>query len=214
MAISVGKIAMKVKRRRTALAFKELQRLVPFVRRWKARWLQIRRDRVTQFIEDSLCQDVIYKLIVTWKSRVVNIQRLIRRWLQRRRAQKTLHLLSWNRVERVIRPSKPAEIPPLAVKMLLISDLLRCKMKEYVHLVSQWKVDCERMAALYAQRRLETLFEDQISVLRLPQKPRFPVLFSREEVLGLMAQADKKKSRWSRLAKDSRRHGLRGSGET
>lgn len=210
MAISVGKIAATVKKRRAARAFKELQRLLPFVRRWKVRWLQARRERVTQFIEDSLCQDVIYKLIVAWKSKIVSAQRLIRRWLQRRRAQKTLQLLSWNRTERGFKP-KQSEIPPLAVKMLLISDLLRCKMKEYVRLVSQWKAECEEITAVYTQKRLETLFEDQISVLRLPPKPRFPALFSRDEVLGLMVQADKKKSRWSRLAKDSRRPVFRDS---
>lgn len=213
MAISVGKIAAKVRKRRTERAFKELQRLVPFVQRWKDRWLKSRRERVVQFIEDSLCQDVIYKLIVTWKSRVVSIQRLIKRWLQRRKAQKTLQLLMWNRVERALRTTKQTEVPPLAVKLMLISDLLKEKLKDYVALVRQWQANCERIAEIYAQKRLETLLEEQISVLRLPSKPHFPVLISREEVLVLMVQADKKKSRWSRLAKGYRRQLPRGSEE-
>ena len=213
MAISVGKITAKVRKRRTEKALKELQKLAPLVQRWKDRWLKSRRERVAQFIEDSLCQDVIYKLIVTWKSRVVSIQRLVRRWLQRRRAQKTLQLLMWNRVERAFRTTKPTEVPPLAVKMMLISDLLREKMKDYVALVRQWQANCQQIAEIYAQKRLETLLEEQISVLRLPPKPHFPVLISREEVLVLMVQADKKKSRWSRLAKGFRRQLPRGSEE-
>ena len=204
MTISVGKIAAKVKEMRRKKAYQELKRLIPYVRRWKARWLRARREHITEFIEDSLCKNTIYKLIVTWKTKVMWAQRAVKHWLQRRKAQKILQLLMWCRVERALRTVKQLDTPPLAVKMMLITELMRSRMKDYVEKVGKWNKTCREIADSYAERRLETLLEEQMSVMRLPQKPRLPVIFTRDEVFFLMSQAEKKKSRWLRLAKGSR----------
>jgi hypothetical protein len=46
------------------------------------------------------------------------------------------------------------------------------------------------------------LLDEPLQSPKLPQKPKFPTLLAKAEIMHLMAKADKKKSRWGRMAKE------------
>lgn len=205
MAITVGKILVMVKRKRYKHAFAVIRRIAPFLMRWRRRHQVKMKERITEFLENSLSQDVFYKIIASWKARILSIQRIMRNWLSRRKAHKVLLTLQWAKVEATLasKAGKALEIPPTSVKFILISDFLKEKLKIHLFDVENWRAKCDSILLDHKNLRYEIL-DEPIKTPKLPKKPEFPTLLAKEEVMRLMAKANKKKSRWERMAKETK----------
>lgn len=203
MAITVGKIQVKVKRKRYKHAFSVIHRIAPFLMRWRRRHQVKMRERIAVFVETSLSQDVFYKIIASWKARLLCIQRIIRNWIWRRRAHKALLAAQWSRIETLLasKGGKPLDIPPISVKLLLISDLLKEKIKSHLFDLENWRSKCDSILTEHKNLQYE-LLDEPLKSPKLPQKPKFPTLLAKAEIMQLMAKAEKKKSRWGRITKD------------
>lgn len=205
MAITVGKIQVKVKRKRYKQAFSVIRRIAPFLMRWRRRHGVRMRERIAEFLENSLSQDVFYKIIASWKARILSIQRIMRNWLSRRRAHKVLLALQWAKMEAnlAVKAGKPLETPPNTVKLLLISDFLKEKLKIHLFDLENWRAKCDSILLDHKNLRYE-LLDEPIKTPKLPQRPEFSTLLAKEELMHLMARANKKKSRWDRMVKENK----------
>ena len=149
--------------------------------------------------------DIFYKIIVNWKRKVGIVQNAVRRWLERRRAFKLLLLQNWVVFEGKImqKLGKTGEVSPDSVKILLINDLLKRKIRAYLDEFEYWKSQCDSIVYRFETLQYE-VFEESVPLPSLPEKPKFPTLLTFDEVTELITKADKKRSRWTRIAKETR----------
>lgn len=67
-----GKTLRKAKQMRYSRLFKSLQPLKPYIRRWKSTRRHRFVELITDFLENSISRDVIYRLVTVWKQRVLS----------------------------------------------------------------------------------------------------------------------------------------------
>jgi len=222
MAISVGRICTILRKKRRNRAFVVLRKIVPFLARWRQNVRKKLVEKVAISLENCTALDTIYRLIATWKRKVVSIQRHIRQWLMQRRLHKQLIVKQWERSEvpsqtvknhktagYVIKEIRSETVVPETVKYLLAGDLLKEKIKVFLGRLQEWKSLCRDMKL---EHRLQQ--EDdpltQLPELKLPAAPRFSVNVTDTEMRELQQTAEKKRVRWDRMAKEGKKGRGRG----
>ena len=89
---------------------------------------------------------------------------------------------------------------PTAVKLVLVSELLKERVKQYSALRLEWKEQCRAIL----HKRAEMLDEDPLLHLppvEFPPAPGFVSMLSEQELAGLAVSAEKKRSRWERMTR-------------
>lgn len=216
MAISVGKICRKLRKKRRNVAFAVLKKLIPFLYRWRRQLRRKMLEKVATTLENCTAQDIIYRLIGTWKRKVVGIQRNIRQWLMQRRLHRQLMVKQWEKQEiptqsvknhkaagYVIREFKAENVVPEAVKYILAGELLKEKVRLFVGHLQEWQSLCKDMKVEYKMRQDEDPLL-QLPELEYPAAPRFSVNLSEAEIQELQRTAEKKRMRWERMAKEGK----------
>lgn len=66
-----GKTLRKAKQMRFSRLFRSLQPLKPYIRRWKSTRRRKFIEIITDFLENSISRDVIYRIVTVWKQRVL-----------------------------------------------------------------------------------------------------------------------------------------------
>lgn len=206
-----GKALLKAKKMRFCRLLQRLRPLRPYIRHWKANRRGKFIELVTDFLENSISRDVIYRLVTVWKQRVpstqiITIQRGVKDWQSTKEAQKTLLLLQWERWEDQFPKGLGVKQAPKRVKELLLSDILKRKGMEHVKNIEKWQETCRNLQ----KARKKAVKADPLAefpVLKLPPRPRFLLFLSPDELQTAQKAAEKKKSRWDRMAKPVRRKG-------
>lgn len=216
MAISVGKICSLLRKKRRNRAFAVLRKILPFLSRWRQGVRQKMLEKVTISLENCTALDTIYRLIATWKRKIVGIQRHIRQWLMRRRLHKQLIVKQWEAREMpsqtvknhkaagyVIKEIRSDIVVPEAVKYLLAGDLLKEKVKFHLSRLQGWKSLCQDMKSEHRLRQEDDPLA-QLPELKLPPAPLFTLNLTDSEMRELQQTAEKKRLRWDRMAKEGK----------
>ena len=215
LAICVGKISITVKTKRRARSYIILNKLSPYVRRWARRHRRKLAELISTHIENSISQDTMCRIIVTWKRRVVRIQRGVRAWLMQINMYKQLMVRQWEKAEAAqtnakhtkntagysIKEPKVDLVVPQGVKFVIVSEMLKAKSRTHLEARNEWKQHCKDLV----HQRLLLLEEDPLLELPaavLPPAPRFSCIMNPKEIAECVASAEKKKSRWDRIVKD------------
>ena len=113
-------------------------------------------------------------------------------------------VLQWERWEGQFGKNLGAKETPTRVKELILTDIRRRKVKEHVANVENWQEMCRNLR----KARKKALKEDPLAELppvKWPVGPRFRLFLSPDELQTAQKVAEKKKSRWDRMAKPRRK---------
>ena len=201
IAISVGKIAYKLRQKRYKRALVKLRKLAPIMSRWMSHHKAKMRESIAETVERSLSMAVFYQIIANWKRRIVLIQRCVKNWLQRRRTHKQFILSRWTLLEPLLK--RPEAVPDI-VKLHFLNSFLKSRLQAHLFELENWRARCETVEEAYQKLLYESL-DDPPPPPKLPLKPYFSILLTLEDVAELVAAAEKKKYRWQRIAKENKR---------
>ena len=147
---------------------------------------------------------------------IIAVQRGIKAWLRVRQAQKEFLLVQWERLEAlgnggkgtkaagfVMKELRSESVVPQRIKEIMLWENLKGRTKDYANRVEDWLNSCE----LLKTDRISLLKDDPLAQpppILFPPKPRFRLPLSMEALKGLVLAAEKKKSRWDRLSKETK----------
>lgn len=112
----------------------------------------------------------------------------------------------WERWEEQLNRDFVSKDPPKRVKELIVAETLKRKVKKHMEDVENWQESCRLMR----KARKKAINKDPLAEfppLKLPKRPRFRLLLTSEELQIAHQTAEKKKSRWDRMAKPVQRKG-------
>ena len=203
VSLAIGKITHTLRKRRIHRAMMVLRKLAPIVGKWLKKRKETMREKIAETVERSLSNAVFYQIIASWKRRIVQIQRSVKRWLVRRGVLKRFLLEQWNSQEPQIR--RVAEGVPEPVKVHYLNSFFKAKLQEHLMDLENWRARCEIVQEHYQKLLYESL-DDPPPKPIMPKKPFLSIVLTAEDVSGLTAKAEKKKYHWQRIVKATRPH--------
>lgn len=112
----------------------------------------------------------------------------------------------WERWELQLERDFSTKNPPKRVKEVIIAEIIKRKVKKHVEDIENWLESCR----LVRKARAKALKQDPLGEfppIKLPKRPKFQLLLTSEELQIAHQTAEKRKSRWDRMAKPVRRKG-------
>ena len=101
-----------------------------------------------------------------------------------------------------IKEARPETTIPKHVKEALLSVHLKEKVSDYLTQREEWQHQCNVIQAEHKMQLEEDLLAE-VSGPELPPKPKFVIWLSHSELEMLIQRAEKKKSRWERISKET-----------
>jgi hypothetical protein len=103
----------------------------------------------------------------------------------------------------VIKEFRLETVVPETVKYILAGELLKEKVRLFIGRLQEWQSLCNEMKLEHKMRQDEDPLV-QLPELKYPAAPRFSVNLSEAEIQELQRTAEKKRTRWERMAKEGK----------
>lgn len=224
ICMSLGVILRKrlAIRKRQALAV--LKRISPFVARWLVRHKQKMRESITNFVERTMMQDVIYQLMRRWVRNLLLVQRAVRHFLGGRKLLYAMLKQTWNLTEadihkNLLKSRNPhtelayeglSSIPEVIKNFYLRTGLQR-KFTAYYKEVVKYNDECAWIRRKTEETRLETAAKavmlgvtpEDVS-LKLPSPPVCAVFLTRNDIKALILDAESNRLNWDKIMQKNR----------
>jgi hypothetical protein len=175
MAITVGKLRLKLRRFRAKAAFVKLQPMRRHITRWIAKHKTRFARLITDNIENSMTRNMLTRLMFEWRSRLLKLQRGMLYCLLCKKVLYKMLVKQWEAL-----PNARKEPVPAAIKVIFIRQAIKDRLQVHNQSMSLWR------APLIPLKKKQGV----------PSKPAVNVKFTREELLLLDANARLRSNRW------------------
>jgi hypothetical protein len=178
-------------------------------------------EAVIEVIETSLTRRMLFKLHACWYSKVLILQRGIRKLLAGRRILKLFWRVEWNQMEKRSLPQKKltakrrlsviqvcgATSIPDQVKDFYIKKFILKRVREYIQALRLHHAECKRLNHLFQRRRRELEIQawgKKIEFkITLPPSPQKNYRMGLEDYRELIKEALSNRTDWESIIKDS-----------
>jgi hypothetical protein len=175
MAITVGKLRLRLRRFRAKGALVKLQPMRRYATRWVVRRKTSFAHLITDNLEHSLTRNMLTRLMFDWRSRLLRLQRGMLYCLLCKRVLYKMLVKQWEAL-----PKARKEPVPAAIKVIFIRQAMKDRLKVHNQQVAMWST------ALIAHQKSQAA----------PPKPAVTAKFTREELVLLDASARLRSNRW------------------
>lgn len=178
-------------------------------------------EAILEVIETSLTRRMLFKLHACWYSKVLILQRGIRKLLAGRRILKLFWRVEWNQMEKRALPQKKvianrrlsmiqvcgATSIPDEVKDFYIKKFILKRVREYIQALRAHHSECKRLIYIFQRRRAELEIESwgkkiEFKII-LPPPPQKNYRMDLEDYRELIKQALSNRTHWESIIKDS-----------
>ena len=194
--------------------------LVPYIVRWIRRRRKRYQNSVLSVLEHVVSSSALFKTIILWHENTLFIARslkfcmsirsllyikLMSRWNQNENFffhKKQLKLLKKkSKIKGKKSKSHPISTIPDKIKIYYLSRLIKAKLAPYIQNAKNYRILCREIDQENKLREFE-IFSNQDLLILYPPKPKSPNLLQSikdEELLELINEAERERSKWPGL---------------